>query len=586
MAGVEYARAYSWGASPDRKVSGQLILRADYENPRADDLHAQGDYEKASPCQHIDLPQTLLEPILTRRAVSKGFPIRFSTTFDRFEEVASSTIVSLVTDTITKIQYQIESKYLFGADGARSRIQRQLDLPLLAQAPQGVALNVLLRADLSRHIKARMGNCHFVMQPDRQHPLFGWLCVARMVKPWYEWLFILFPSEAVEDPGEIAKEAYVEHVQNLLGDPSIAVEVLGVSKWVVNEIVAKEYSRGNMYVPVCSKRLQYQHASADFAWETPFTGTRRRTDSVRIHVYRTPTTSRGKWRTSKKVRVADQYFWWKPSFFPFADTTVVSGLASPRLLETYSTERQPVGVEIVTRANDSYRAQQEVWKALGLLTADASIRKENMDQLADSTEVGRQRRKAFRDSIHGTRMEFHALGTEMGQRYQSMAVIQGPGDEEKEKLWSQRDKDTRVLEYLPSTQPGRRLPHVWLNSRCPRETSVSTQDLAGKRAFTLFTGHGGEVWRTAATHATSSTKVDLKVYSIGVGLDWEDVYLDWERLRGVEESGCVLVRPDRFVAWRSPEALTDEEQCSQKLIEVLRSILGWDGPRCNGTLTR
>lgn len=258
------------------------------------------------------------------------------------------------------------------------------------------------------------------------------------------------------------------------------------------------------------------------------------------------------------------------------------GLASPSLLKTYSEERQPVGLEIVTRANDSYRAQLEVWKALDILTPDPRTCKANLDELTESTEAGRRRRRAFRVAMHGTRPEFHALGTEMGQRYQSRAVIQSARDVEYEMAWSERDNDTKSLEYLPSTLPGRRLPHVWLNTRCPQQTLVSTQDLAGKGSFTLFVGHGGEPWRVAAARAMRATNVEVKVYFIGIGLDWEDVYGDWETLRGVEEDGCVLVRPDRVVAWRSFEVLADEERCSTKIVEVLRSILGWESPSANG----
>jgi hypothetical protein len=258
------------------------------------------------------------------------------------------------------------------------------------------------------------------------------------------------------------------------------------------------------------------------------------------------------------------------------------GIASRALLDTYSEERQPVGQGIVLQANDSYRAQLEVWKALDVLTTDPATCKANLHDLVESTDAGRSRREAFQRALHGLRIEFHALGTEMGQRYESRAALQSPGDAEKETAWSKRDKETQSLEYLPSTQPGRRLPHAWLNVRHPRETLVSTQDLSGKGSFVLFTGHGGDHWRTAATRVTNATKIDIKVHSIGMGLEWEDVYGEWERLRGVEEDGCVLVRPDRFVAWRSRNVLEDEDKCSVKLQEVLRSILGWEMPISNG----
>jgi hypothetical protein len=49
------------------------------------------------------------------------------------------------------------------------------------------------------------------------------------------------------------------------------------------------------------------------------------------------------------------------------------------------------------------------------------------------------------------------------------------------------------------------------------------------------------------------------------------VYGDWERRREVEEDGCVLVRPDRTVCWRSEQM---QEDCDGKLLAVLKAILG------------
>ena len=64
MAGEEYARVYSWANHPQRK----------------------GDYELASSCKPVDLPQTLLEPTLMRYASHHGFQFRFDTSFVSFEE--------------------------------------------------------------------------------------------------------------------------------------------------------------------------------------------------------------------------------------------------------------------------------------------------------------------------------------------------------------------------------------------------------------------------------------------------------------------------------------------------------------------
>jgi 2,4-dichlorophenol 6-monooxygenase len=50
-----------------------------------------------------------------------------------------------------------------------------------------------------------------------------------------------------------------------------------------------------------------------------------------------------------------------------------------------------------------------------------------------------------------------------------------------------------------------------------------------------------------------------------------DTYDDWARLSEVQESGCVLVRPDGFVAWRAAERAAD---CDAVLGDVLAQLLG------------
>jgi 2-polyprenyl-6-methoxyphenol hydroxylase-like FAD-dependent oxidoreductase len=158
------------------------------------------------------------------------------TKFLSFEEdTATSTVISTVEDNVTGQQYKIRSKYLFGADGARSVIVKQLGLELQGRQSDNLAIDVLVKADLSHLVEHRKGNLHWLIQPDVEHPVWGWLGVARMVKPWHEWIFSLFPSIGY-DPKTAARpsdQEYLKRVKEFIGD-NTPVEMIRVSKWYIN----------------------------------------------------------------------------------------------------------------------------------------------------------------------------------------------------------------------------------------------------------------------------------------------------------------------------------------------------------------
>jgi 2-polyprenyl-6-methoxyphenol hydroxylase-like FAD-dependent oxidoreductase len=506
MAGEEYARIFSWGNDPRRK----------------------GDYATASPCAPLDLPQTLLEPALVQYATKNGFKCRFDTSFISFEDQGSSGVVTTLLDNLSGKEFQVQSKYLFGADGARSRMVKQLALPLIAKPGAGVAVNVLVQADLSHLIKHRQGNLHWVMQPDQPHCDLGWMAIIRMVKPWTEWMFILFPKPGMEKL-EPTNDEYLAQVKNFIGDPSIPATILNVSKWTINEICAAEYSRGNVF---CLGDAVHRHP--------PFNG------------------------LGSNTCIQDAFnLAWKIAY-------VMKNHASPALLSTFNTERQPVGLSIITRANTSFREHYRIWEVLGMFPEELSDRIAILNELSAPTIKGQRRRRDLQAAVRGTSHEFHGLGIEMNQLYQGPGIY--TADEEAPFALEGPAADDPVLHYMPSTYPGRRLPHAWLNKKCPVEP-VSTIDLTGRGKFVLLTGIGGEAWKQAAAVIGTELKLEIAAYSIGFGQEWVDVYSDWDRLKGVNESGAVLVRPDRYVAWRCQDVLGDEVLCTEKLSAVMKSIL-------------
>jgi hypothetical protein len=93
--------------------------------------------------------------------------------------------------------------------------------------------------------------------------------------------------------------------------------------------------------------------------------------------------------------------------------------------------------------------------------------------------------------------------------------------------------------------------------------------------WAVITGIGGEGWKNAAVAVGQEIGVEIKGYSVGFEQDLEDVYYDWEKVRGVEESGCVLVRPDQFVAWKVVEGGDGKER--ERLARVMKTVLGLGG---------
>jgi hypothetical protein len=251
---------------------------------------------------------------------------------------------------------------------------------------------------------------------------------------------------------------------------------------------------------------------------------------------------------------------------------VLQKLASPTLLDTYNTERQPVGAQLVTLSNIALRKHIAVWHALGCapLGSSQEQRLAGIAELKSKTKEGKERRKILKERLDDMHHETHALGIERNQLYTGAGIY--TVDEPESFRPQGKEAEDSDMYHEPSTYPGRRLPHVWLGTLVPGPL-VSTLDVAGKGRFALFTGIGGEAWKQAAGIVSNETRVELTVVGIGRGLEWEDVYLDWEVKRETEEDGCVLVRPDYFVAWRSMKG-GDEVG---KLRKALRAVLGLRG---------
>lgn len=62
----------------------------------------------------------------------------------------------------------------------------------------------------------------------------------------HRWMFILFPEPGAGTEFQTSQEEYLKRIKEMIGDDNIPAEILDVSKWFINEIVAEYYADGNV----------------------------------------------------------------------------------------------------------------------------------------------------------------------------------------------------------------------------------------------------------------------------------------------------------------------------------------------------
>ncbi|MET8643227.1 FAD-dependent oxidoreductase [Streptomyces sp. NPDC004096] len=474
----------------------------------------QAEHELASPTRMCDMPQHLMEPVLVNAAVARGTRLRFQTEYLSHTQDADG-VTATVRDRLRGDTYEIRARYLIGADGGRSKVAEDAGLPMGGQMGVAGSINIVFDADLSRYTAHRPSTLYWVLAPGATVGGIG-AGLVRCVRPWNEWL-IVWGYDVEAGAPDLTAEYAESIVRKLIGDDEIPVTVRSSSAWTVNEMYAETYSTGRVF---CAGDAVHRHP---------------------------PSNGLG-----SNTSIQDSYnLAWKLKL-------VLDGVADPKLLETYSAERAPVGRQIVTRANRSIRETAPIFEALdGLSPQTPEQLWANIAARKEATDAAETQRAALREAIAFKVYEFNAHGVDLNQRYVSGGIVPDgtpdPG--------FMRDPE---LHHHPSSRPGARLPHAWITSGT---RTLSTLDTVGKGRFTLLTGIGGECWVRAA----EAQAIEIATVVVGPGQAYEDPYGDWARLREVSDAGALLVRPDGFVAFRHASAAED---AAGLITDALERILG------------
>jgi 2,4-dichlorophenol 6-monooxygenase len=489
FAGRELARLMTWGSGVARK----------------------SDYEAASPSAMCNVPQHILEPVILQAGRQHGADIRFSTELIRISQTPDA-VHATVRDRTTGHTYEIRARYVIGADGARSTVAQQAGFEFDGEAGLGHAVNVWLKADLTRYTAHRPGTLYWMCQPGNDYWVGSGTFIC--VKPWTEWVMLFMYDPANGEP-DLSEAVVTTRAAAIIGDPTVDICVKSISQWQINHMVARTYRSGRIFL------------AGDAAHRHP------------------PANGLG-----TNTSIQDVYnLAWKLAY-------VLRGQAGEALLDTYDAEREPVGKRVVDRAMKSVQDMLPISHAFGFRPGQsAQAGWQSLDELFSDTEVGRQRRTALQDAVALQNYQFNAHGVELGQRYSSAAIA--PDDTPSPRY----DQDPELY-YHPTTYPGAHLPHAWLQQD---NQKLSTLDLAGHGRFTLVTGIGGRAWLDAAEKISAELGIEIAGRQVGSGCDYADVLGEWGRAREIGDHGCLIVRPDHHIAWRSSDTVDDPSDTLRRL---------------------
>lgn len=482
----------------------------------------KADYELNSPGQVCNMPQHMLEPILLEEARRLGAQVLFDTEMVSMRQDGAG-VYAVVRNSQTGEELEIVAQYAIGADGDNSFVCQEIGFTTQGRTGLGHAINAWIEVDLAPYCAHRPGVLYWTKQPGNNYWIGNGTYIS--VRPWNEWV-LLFMYDPQEGELDLSDEGIIARVRSTVGIADIPVKVKSVAKWTINQVVADFLRKGRVLI---AGNAAHRHP--------PASGLGSNTclqDSFNLA--------------------------WKLAM-------VLRGQAGEALLDTYHAERQPVAQAVVDRAMQSMADMGAITQALGFEPGqDEAAGWANIDEIFADSERGRERRRVLKDAVDLQNVQFNGQGIELGIYYASTAVV-GEAAARPEPV---RRPD---LYYQPSTYPGSPLPHAWLNRG---DAQVSTLDLCGKGRFTLLIGPGGQPWRVAAHELAQRLGIELLVVSIGGPqsyCDVHDVNMRWAQLREVADDGCVLVRPDLYVAWRQ-ETMADDPRVALDvaLLQILDRV--------------
>ena len=414
--------------------------------------------EDLSPSARLFITQIGLEPILLEQAQGAGAQVRYAAEVVDVAQDGDG-VTARIRPRDGGAEQTVRARYLIAADGAHSPTRERLGIRMLGHGSFSDSITIYFRADVRELIGDRNLSVIYVFNPN----LVGFFRFSIDGDAGFLVVNATIDGEGNRSTAigeDMSEGTCVAHVRLALGAPNLPVQIENVQRWSATADWAERFSDGRVLI------------AGDAVHVMPPTG-----------------------GFGGNTGVQDAYdLAWKLQY-------VLDGTASPALLDTYDTERRPVGEFAAEQAYTRY-----------VLRLDPGLGTENLVPIVREDAV------------------------ELGYRYRSDAIQ------------AESDDDGLVWEdpHTPTARPGTRAPHLDLDQG---SRSISTLDLFG-RDFVLLAGAEGQGWCAAAGSAGEALGARIDVYRAGASFASER----FSELYGVGSDGAVLVRPDGLVAWRTRDA--------------------------------
>ena len=426
--------------------------------------------------------QLWFDPIMRElvKSLAPTVELRFGVGFESFVEDAEGVSVTLRDANGKREQHR--ARYLAACCGGQSGIPEALGIRMEGIDVVSYNLNVFLRIPelWNHHDKGKAAFYYFIDDPDNESGGFDVNLIE--LNGADLWRLGINQGTRAIPADQVDIHGLIRRMFGQQFGRTVQYEIVSALPWTCRSLVATGFGRGRVFLAGDAVHKHGPHGG--FGMNTGMG------DAVNLG--------------------------WKLA-------AMIEGWGGAHLLDSYEAERRPVAQHVVAEATDnlSRRFDRDLLAAAGEDSAAGATARATLQQ-----QILENKTKQFVSD--GLVLGISYAGSPIVVEDQGSALSNAPASD--------------VTKYVPSTQPGARAPHAWVNE------GVSTIDLFGK-GFVLLRFGPASPSLTVLESAALARKMPLAIVDI-----------DDDSIASLYGKPLVLVRPDGHVAWRGDVLPVDAGQ--------------------------